>query len=311
MKASIIMPAHNSAAFIEAAIASALAQTERDFELIVIDDGSTDDTAGIVRALASEDSRVQLLRHDVARGPAAARNMGIERARGDWIAILDSDDAFAPDRLERMVFEAERRDLDLLADNLQLIEFETGRPDGLAFPQSWMTTPGAIDLKWIVDRDWPGQVRPLSFGFAKPIIRRAFLQSHGLRYAEDIRLGEDMLLYGECLAAGARFGVMPDALYTYHVRRNSASRSRGATHYLIRVNERLSATATVAKDLALAQVFQRRGQDLRYEVFSYSWKCGKLTDAIEVARQLPLGYILQRVGASARKRLMGAQPRGA
>jgi glycosyltransferase involved in cell wall biosynthesis len=306
MKASIIMAAHNAADFIQAAIASALAQTERDFELIVVDDGSTDHTANVVRATAAEDGRVQLLQHKAARGPAAARNTALDRARGDWIAILDSDDAFAPDRLERMIFEAERRDLDILADNLRLIEFETRRVEGPAFPQAWMANPDPIDLAWLLNRDWPGQIRPLSFGFSKPIIRRAFLEGRGLRYAEDIRSGEDLLLYGECLGAGARFGVMPDALYIYSIRRNSVSRSKGAGPHLVRVNDRLSAMPTVATDLALAQIFRKRAIALRYEVFSGSWKSGQLTDAIRAAREMPLGYLFHRIGVSARRRLKGA-----
>ncbi len=85
MKASIIMAAHNSAGFIQAAIASALAQTERDFELIVVDDGSTDDTGGVVRALAAKDSRVHLHQHDVARGPAAARTLRSGGLRGSGL----------------------------------------------------------------------------------------------------------------------------------------------------------------------------------------------------------------------------------
>ncbi len=306
MKASIVMAAHNAAEFIHYAIASVSAQTEQDFELIIIDDGSTDDTARVVRDSASEDSRIHLLHHDVAHGPAAARNTGLERAKGDWIAILDSDDAFAPDRLERMIFEAEQRNLDLLADNLQLIEFESGRQDGLAFPQAWMTTPAPIDLSWIVDREQPGQVRPLNFGFAKPIIRRAFLQDRGLRYAEDIRSGEDLLLYGECLAGGAKFGVMPDALYTYRIRRNSVSRPKSASRYLVSVHERLSEMAAASEDLALVQTLRRQCRELRYEVFSHSWKSGKLADAIQAARQLPVAYIFQRFGAAARRRLKGA-----
>ncbi len=205
-----------------------------------------------------------------------------------------------------MIFVAEQRNLDLLADNLQLVEFATGRPDGTAFPDAWMTTPGPIDLSWIVDRERPGQVRPLNFGFAKPIIRGAFLEAHGLRYAEDVRSGEDLLLYGECLAAGAQFGVMPDALYIYSIRRNSVSRSQGATPHLVRVNERLSAMATASADLALAQTLQKQRHELRYEIFSYSWKAGKLTDAIQTARELPLAYIFQRFGVAARRRLKGA-----
>jgi glycosyltransferase involved in cell wall biosynthesis len=96
------MAAFNAAATIDHAIASVLAQSRRDFELIVIDDGSTDETATLVSAYASADRRVRLHRQENA-GPANARNVGIELARGRYVSILDSDDLWLPDYLELMV----------------------------------------------------------------------------------------------------------------------------------------------------------------------------------------------------------------
>lgn len=103
---SIILPAYRSAAFIETTIGSVLAQSDPDFELIVIDDGSPDNTADIVRAIP--DSRIRLLSRPNG-GIAAARNTGIEAATGRWIAFLDHDDFWHPDKLrtQRAVFEAQ------------------------------------------------------------------------------------------------------------------------------------------------------------------------------------------------------------
>jgi len=99
---TVVMPAHNAERFIAEALASALAQTYAPVELIVVDDGSTDRTAQIAAAHG-----IKALTQ-ARGGPAAARNAGLERARGEYWAILDADDLMPPEALERQVAELER-----------------------------------------------------------------------------------------------------------------------------------------------------------------------------------------------------------
>ncbi|MCG3148419.1 MAG: hypothetical protein PCFJNLEI_01862 [Verrucomicrobiae bacterium] len=96
---SVVIPAYNCARFLAQAVESVLAQTCPPTEVIVVDDGSTDDTAEVA---ASFGTRIHLIRQP-NRGPAVARNTGIEAAQGEWIAFLDSDDVWFPDKLERQV----------------------------------------------------------------------------------------------------------------------------------------------------------------------------------------------------------------
>ena len=95
---SVVMPAYNASRTVGAAVDSVLAQTFTDFELIVVDDGSQDDTADVVGA--RDDPRVTCVR-TTNGGVSTARNRGVERARGSFIAFLDSDDAWLPEKLER------------------------------------------------------------------------------------------------------------------------------------------------------------------------------------------------------------------
>jgi glycosyltransferase involved in cell wall biosynthesis len=97
---SVIIPTYNRAALVKEAVASVLAQTWREFELIVVDDGSTDDTS---EALAPYASRLRLWRRESRGGVSAARNTGIAAARGDWLAFLDSDDLWLPEKLARQM----------------------------------------------------------------------------------------------------------------------------------------------------------------------------------------------------------------
>lgn len=97
---SVVMPVHDAAATLEAAIASVQAQTWQDFEIIVIDDGSRDASAVIAESLAAEDHRIRVVRQANA-GVATARNRGVGMANGSFIAFLDSDDTWSPDKLAR------------------------------------------------------------------------------------------------------------------------------------------------------------------------------------------------------------------
>jgi glycosyltransferase involved in cell wall biosynthesis len=96
---SVIIPTYNRAALLAEAVASVAAQTCRDFEILVVDDGSTDATMKVVASLEG----VKVLRHPSRRGVAAARNLGIAAARGAWLAFLDSDDLWLPDKLARQL----------------------------------------------------------------------------------------------------------------------------------------------------------------------------------------------------------------
>ena len=95
---SVIMPVYNHARYVGEAIDSVLGQTCADWELLVIDDGSTDDSAEVIAAKAAGDDRITAFRQENA-GPAAARNVGLDHARGSWLAYIDSDDVWFPDTL--------------------------------------------------------------------------------------------------------------------------------------------------------------------------------------------------------------------
>jgi len=94
---SVVIPTHNRSALLKLTLLTALWQRDVDLEVIVVDDGSTDDTAATVASFS--DPRVRLLRHDTPQGVTTARNHGIAEARGEWVAFLDDDDLWAPHKL--------------------------------------------------------------------------------------------------------------------------------------------------------------------------------------------------------------------
>lgn len=106
---SVVIPTYNRAETLPRAIESAVGQTLADIEILVVDDASTDDTASVVREWESADSQIEYLAHAKNRGGGVARNTGIEAAEGTYVAFLDSDDEWHPEKLERQVGCLEQR----------------------------------------------------------------------------------------------------------------------------------------------------------------------------------------------------------
>ena len=105
---SVVMPAYNAERFIAKAIESVLNQTIQDFELIVVDDCSKDATASIAEEYSVRDSRVKLLKNEQNLRVAGTRNRALEVCRGEYVALLDSDDIWYPDTLEKQIALAKK-----------------------------------------------------------------------------------------------------------------------------------------------------------------------------------------------------------
>ena len=119
---SVIMPAYNAGAFIEEAIESVRNQTVSDWELLVIDDGSCDDTPQVAARLAERDPRIRLLVNEMNMGVARTRNRGMDACRGRYVAFLDSDDYWKPQMLEKMIARAEETGADIIYCSYELVD---------------------------------------------------------------------------------------------------------------------------------------------------------------------------------------------
>jgi glycosyltransferase involved in cell wall biosynthesis len=220
---SVIIPAYNAEDVVAIAVRSVLAQTRSDLELIVLDDGSTDHTYDRALEAGSGDARLTLERTTSNRGVAETRNRGIALANGTWIAMLDADDAFDRERLEVLIAKAESLQADMVADNLLVRHYGSDATDGLAFPVTRMKDGAFISAATFATFDRP-RWGLQAIGFMKPLIRRSFIQEHGVRYHSKLSFGEDFHFYMQCLLNGARLSFLPIALYHYTVFPHSLSR---------------------------------------------------------------------------------------
>ncbi|NJJ41638.1 glycosyltransferase family 2 protein [Paenibacillus apii] len=126
---SIIMPAYNCEKYVEEAINSVLAQTYQNYELIVIDDGSTDGTVKKIENLRKVDNRIRLYINEKNQGVAETRNKGVSIAKGDWIAFLDSDDCWKEEKLEKQIDFAHKTKGDFIFTGSSFID-ENSEPYG-------------------------------------------------------------------------------------------------------------------------------------------------------------------------------------
>ena len=219
---SIIMPAYNVAPYIASAVRSALVQTFSDFELIVVDDGSKDNTAEIVKSLMREDGRVRLVQQ-ANRGLAGARNTALRAARGDMFALLDSDDMWEPEFLAAQLAILEARpDVDIVTGNGWYLEGprhgELARP----YPDP---RPDPV-LASIIGDEWSV--------FIMSVMRRRVYTAIG-PYDEEMRSNEDYDFWLRAAVAGFTFARNDRPLGYYRVRSDSLSASnvrmlRGILH---------------------------------------------------------------------------------
>lgn len=126
---SIVMPAHNAAGFISESISSVQKQTYENWELLVIDDASADNTSQIVEDFIARDSRIKLHPLPANQGAGFARNIGIKASKGDFISFLDADDLWLPQKLETQLKFMEEKKVEVAYSSYELID-EEGRSKG-------------------------------------------------------------------------------------------------------------------------------------------------------------------------------------
>lgn len=203
---SVIMPAYNAEKYIEQAIRSVQKQTVRSWELIVVDDRSTDKTAEQIRRLAAEDMRIIPVYSEMNHGAAESRNIALRQCRGEFVALLDADDVWHPQKLERELERARETDADLVYSSYAMIDEQGTR----CF--SDFIVEESTDLQSMLNCNTIGCSTVLMK--AKVLEKRPFVTDF---YHEDYVMWLSLLQAG-CTAVGVR-----DILVDYRVARGSRS----------------------------------------------------------------------------------------
>jgi glycosyltransferase involved in cell wall biosynthesis len=177
---------------------------------------------------------VRLLQYEVNHGPGFARNRAIEAAQGDWIAVLDADDWFAPRRLETLLDAAGQAPV--IVDNLMGCDPHDGSQTGVIFE----VLPQSLRVEDIVQHHVTGST--YNFGYLKPVVRRAFLAQYGLRYDETLRTGEDLMFLLGCCISGGPIRTVSEPLYHYNLQISLKRKQISTTTHSLPLDREMAST---------------------------------------------------------------------
>jgi len=215
---SFIVPVYNSAKFLADTLASLLAQTHRQIEVIIVDDGSTDQSVSIANQWAENDPRIRVFT-TVHAGVSHARNTGIEHAKGAWITFIDSDDTVSPEYAARGLHLAAGEPVDLIIFSMRLIPI--GSID--SGPENWLIPDDRFDsprtyLAAMIER---GEM--LIYGPGNKLYRRILLHQKNLRFNESMTFGEDRLFNYHYLRHCGPIATQSHVVYHYFQRHNTSA----------------------------------------------------------------------------------------
>jgi GT2 family glycosyltransferase len=269
-RVSVVMPAYNAERYIDEAIRSVLSQTMPDWELIVVDDGSTDRTRAIAESFT--DPRVRVIPLPHGGSPSRSRNAGIRAARARNVAFLDADDRFYDGALETLLGPMEARPELIACFGFQHRMDEVGRPIGPA-PELVPLRGGGWRLSPRFQLGWPMVYRfHVTFAPSALVARREALDAIG-GFDEGTLANEDFKLYVQLFQLGLdRIQVIPACVYWYRIAAGTLTHNRARALEVIdsevRVVEWLYAQPTTTPQLAR---LRPQAYALKYVTFARMW----------------------------------------
>ncbi len=210
-KISVVMSAYNRPQYAKEAIESILNQTYKDFEFIIIDDCSTDNTANVIQEYANKDDRIVFIKNKKNMDYNYNLRKGFEMAKGEYIARMDDDDISMPTRFEKQVkFMDENPDITVLGTFIEIF----GNPD----VKSWITLTDSDELA-------------IAMNFYNPMchpsvmIRKSFLREHNLNYSPKELYAEEYHLWKEIILRGGKLANLPETLVSYRCHKKSVTQA--------------------------------------------------------------------------------------
>lgn len=206
---SIIMPAYNAEKTLPRAVGSALAQTYQNYELIIINDCSRDSTQALAEGFAARDSRIRVISNTENRGVSLARHKGIENARGKWLAFLDSDDAWAADKLEKQMALQKQKNAQLIFTGSAFMDAQGNRKDWI------MHVPEQIGYRKLLKQNLVSN--------SSVLIRKSCYLEHEI-IGNDLH--EDFVCWLRLLRSGEYAYGIDEPLLIYRLSSNSKSSNK-------------------------------------------------------------------------------------
>lgn len=256
VKVSVIVPAYNAGKFLERCLDSLAAQTLQAFEVLVVDDGSKDETGPIADAYAQKDPRFRVI-HQENKGVSAARQAGMDACTGQFSIHVDADDWVEPDMLEQLYRYAQEREADMV-----ICDFQVHFPEGKT--EIWPQDPGSED-HWVV---LGKTFHDLYGSLCNKLVRRSCYLDRKLRMDESLYACEDQAFVLSLLTQPLRIAYLGKALYHYDRTQNAASLVNG--NPLIKERLHVLEAVSAAYDLTPVQEpYDKAVMHLAYDSLFY------------------------------------------
>jgi glycosyltransferase involved in cell wall biosynthesis len=300
---TVILPTYNRAAFLPAAFESITGQSWTDWDLVVVDDGSTDNTREIVASYESSLGERLRYVHQENRGAYGARNRGLEEAAGAYVAFFDSDDLWLPHHLQRCVTALRNHpELDWVYGACRQVDHATGRtlePTTFAVagqPRPFLSLEGRRSDGLCVITDTSVLecqiLHGLYCGLQNSVMKRELF--HGRRFNERSRVVDDEMFVIRVLSAGARFGYFMEPHVIYQVHDDNSSGSASGLSHQRRIALFTEMTESLEELLAQLPLSRREQRAMRrrlgHEYFwnlGYSgfWQAGRHAEALDAFKR--------------------------
>ena len=239
---TVIVPVYNSESTLSRCVESILSQTFKNFELLLIDDGSLDNSAKICDQYAETDSRIKVY-HKVNSGVSAARTVGLENAKGEWVAFVDSDDWVSEFYLQNL-FDEVQDDVDLVIAFAEMVNHPT--PDKFYYEQAKIQRKDFSELFVKYDMSW----RTAPWG---KLFRADLIKSTALRFIEGMHIGEDACFVYEFIlhCRNILISDKKDYFYLYDSQGSLTKRSNSVDAELLAYSEMYQAICKLIDNLQI------------------------------------------------------------
>ncbi len=305
---SVVMAAYNAEKCIREAIDSILNQTYPYFELIVVDDGSTDKTWEIIRSF--NDSRIIPIRHSQNKGVAEARNTALKMASGKWVALIDSDDLWLPERLEKLIGVLEEKGENFFISDDHILCFDStnglrrwGSEFNIYYHINFNEEILTFILSDYLKHNAPG---------IHPIFPLSIVKKNNLTQKQEFVPREDFLFYCELFEVGLKLILTRNAYYIYRLTPGSLTSKKPKVSEIKVVEHLLSFENLSDEEKALLRsLLLRAKRNFRYNTFTYQLKHREFQDAIKYGLKNPVLFLefVARLPISLRYRI-SAKMRG-
>lgn len=213
---SIIVPVYNAEVYLHQCVNSILTQSFNNFELLLVNDGSTDNSGSICDEFKKQDERIRVF-HRINRGVSYARNLGLDNALGEYVCFIDSDDWVEPNMLEEVVLNAKKNNAELVFIDIKHHYTSESR---VYKTYRWNDNPQAALVDYLKKtRDVPGWA----------LINRSIIENNNYRFPENLTIYEDFHLLVRLVYKSTAIAQVEKPLYNYRMQNNSIVHT--TTHY--------------------------------------------------------------------------------